>query len=466
LAVSVLVAAAATAAWAQGATGSVVSAGSTCALQADGGFDFRARQENLNNIPYVNGRGPGLHQDYLRVRERVWGSLGTDDLSVYTRLANEWRSYWAPGHLVKNCNWPDETLVDSLYLDVKNLFADRVDLRIGRQDLMYGAGRVIMDGTPGDGSRTFFLDAVRATIRLDPANTIDLLGIRNGPHTDLATGSKDHDLTQIWGRQYLGMKGNNLTETGAGAVWKNRSDKDIPFEAYALWKNESGWRKWDTTYTAYTPMHGRNVYTLGLRTTPRLGDELTGDFEGAAQFGRTDDGQDIFAGMGYAGVTWQPKVQTSWQPYLKPACYYMSGDKNPDDGTVNAWDPLWARYPQFSELYVLAYNAQYGVGYWSNLVYPDLEAGVTFAPQHKFCIYSGPMLAAVKDVSADSRLRGWLSVARYDFPIRTPGKGGGDILSRRLAVYGHLLAEVLTPGEYYQEQSMAYFLRWEINVKF
>ena len=457
----------ATSLWAQGAGGSTAT-NTSGAVKVDGGFDLRAREENLNNIPMVTGTGPGTHQDYLRIRTRVWGSLEGNDLGAYARLANEWRTYWAPSHAnLKNFNWPDETLVDNLYLDVKNLFGGCVDLRIGRQDLMYGAGRVILDGTPGDGSRTLFFDAAKAVIRIDKENTLDVLGIYNNPHAGLTTGSDpNHDLTQISGKQYKGMPGNDLIESGAGLVWGNKSCKNCPIETYFFWKHESDWHTWNPTFTAYTKVRGRDVYTLGSRATPKFNDEFSGDVEAAVQYNQTRDNREFMAGMGYAGLTWQPALQSSWRPYAKLACYYLSGEGGNDPQTGKGWDPLWARYPQLSELYVLAYNGQYGVGYWSNLLFPHAEVGVNIGPMHKLFAYSGPMLAPVKDGPDDGSLRGWLTVARYEFPLLLPSADASGPFGRRLAVFGHLQAEFLTPGDYYAEKSMAYFLRWELNVKF
>ena len=148
-------------------------------LKTDGGGDIRIRQEDYNNIP--GPAVPGTHQDYLRFRTRIWGQVGTDSVSLYGRLANEWRDYRVPNSSTttsRNWRWPDEIVLDNLYLDIKGLLDDRLSLRIGRQDLNYGAGRVIFEGTPGDGSRTLFFDALKATVKLSKTTTLDVLGER------------------------------------------------------------------------------------------------------------------------------------------------------------------------------------------------------------------------------------------------------------------------------------------------
>lgn len=457
-------------AWAEGTGGvqqaAAPSAPAPAGVSADGGFDFRLREENIDNIPgnAPGTVGPGGHQDYLRYRPRVWGQLSNEDFGLYTRVVDEWRHYWVPRNY-KNYNWPDEIVLDNLYLDIKNVLSERVALRIGRQDLAYGAGRVIFEGTPGDGSRTLFFDAIKARVKLDDKSWLDVIGIYNNPETDLSVGNVNHELTQLSGKTK-----NGLIESGAGIVLNTRDLPELPMEAYYFWKHESSWEK------SGVSQPGRDVHTVGSRFTPPFGKELEGDFEAALQLGQTEDDQSILAGMGYAGLTWKPPITKSAEPYLKGACYYLSGDNNSSDypngsraarnDTYTAWDPIWARYPQLSELYVLAYNSQYGIGYWSNLVWPYLEAGCNIATLHKFSVKTGPMYAAEEDSPTGDNRRGWLSTARYDFPLIVSSKDAGTKLGRRLTVYGHLQAELFSPGDYYPYESNAYFLRWELDVRF
>jgi hypothetical protein len=453
---TVVLASAALAGRAQTSNGLVAAAAPPAGgFTANAGADFRAREENINNLPSF--AGPGTHQDYFRFRTRVWGELGDGDVHLYSRLANEWRRYTVPNHR-QNYAWPDEAVVDNLYLDVKGLFWDRVSLRVGRQDLMYGAGRVVLEGTPMDGSRTLFFDAVKATVQLTPATKLDLLGIFNSPKTDLAIHNSNHELTSL-----SAMTPNELTEAGAGMVLNTSSLPKIPTEFYYFWKRESDW------LNAGVEQPGRDVHTLGFRSTPKIGSQIDGDFEAAVQFGRTENHKDIRAGMAFAGACWTLPVSTTWKPYIKPGCYYLSGDNNSADGTIHAWDPIWARYPQFSELYVLVYNGQYGIGYWSNLIYPHVETGVKIAPQHRVFVSTGALLAAAKDSAdhPDERDRGWLTIFKYEFPLLSPCKDdGADLFRRRFGLSGHLLAEFFTPGSYYAHDSMAYFLRWEMAAKF
>lgn len=444
---------------AQAAAAAVAKPAGESKLAANAGADVRVRQEVLGNMPQKNGVLMPT-QNYIRYRPRVWGEVKDEDFKLYMRVADEMRSYTEPK--VSNYRWPDEVFLDNLYLDLYKLFNDRVDLRIGRQDFfgptgpVYGAGRVIADGTPLDGSRSVFMDAVKATIKLDEKNALDVLAIYNSPENPLAVG---RSYPYGYGDRPL-TGGKDETEWGGGLYFKSKEFSELPFELYYLYKRETKSLTARTTGTSKVE-DGRDTHTLGARVMPKLTDTLSAEFEGAAQAGQKDSGEATSGYMGYAGLTYKPAVDFTAKPYLTGACYYLSGDKDQGAGHGDsAWDPLWARWPQFSELY--AYNTIYGAGYWSNLIYPHVDAGVEMGPGHKVSSSLGPMYTAVEDDlgGGDGNLKGWLGMVRYDFPLLK------NIFGKRGELYGHVTAEVLDPGDYYVEDNIAYFLRWEVNARF
>jgi hypothetical protein len=423
--------------------------------RADAGGDIRIRQEAYGNIPTI---APGVddHTDYFRVRTRAWFEVGYEDVSLYARVANEFRHYngFTPAQKVldpKNgWKFPDELVLDNLYLDIKNLIDGRLDLRIGRQDLMYGAGRVILEGTPSDGSRTIFFDAVKATVHLTPKSSLDAFVIYNTHDgMDLNVGSLDRDLTRGAAPQ--------ITEKGGGLYLTSKEMKELPAELYYVYKRES-----NDKGTGVVP--ARDTHTIGARVMPQFGEQLSAEVEGAVQFGDTDvePDQDILAYMGYAGLTYKPDFGLEGKPFFTAACYYLSGDDNATPGEDNRWNPVWARYPQFSDLMVFAMPA----GRWSNLVYPHVEAGIKCPCKHNISVKAGPMYAADEDQLAprDHSYQGVLATARYDFPLLT------GVFGKRGDVFGHVQAEVFAPADagdgYYADDEVGYFLRWEVSAKF
>jgi len=426
--------------------------------RVDAGGDIRIRQEALGNVPSIP-LGTDDHADYFRIRTRAWFEVGFENVSLYVRGANEWREYnnYTPAMkaVVPKNPWksPDELILDNIYIDIKDVVDGRLDLRIGRQDLVYGAGRVIVDGTPAnDGSRTGFFDAIKATVHLTPKSSLDAFVIYNTPDAHEATiGPLERDFTRGAGA------GGQVTEKGGGLYLTSKELKELPAELYYVYKRESNNK--DTGTVA-----ARDIHTIGARVLPQIGEQFCGEVEGAVQFGGTDvkPDQDILAFMGYAGLTFKPDFGIEGKPFFTAACLYLSGDENAATGDDNRWNPLWSRYAWFSDLMVYAYPG----GRWSNLVFPHLQAGLTCPCKHNLSVKVGPMYAAEEDRAdpQDHSYQGMLATARYDFPLVT------GLFGKRGDIYGHLQAEIFAPADagegYYADDQVGYFLRWEITAKF
>ena len=124
-------------------------------MATDAGVDFRFYNVYSDNpVAYQNNQTAetatdtqkGTYYDYCRLRTRPWGRMRVDDqYELYMRLGNEFRAYDNNKQLYP---FPDELYIDNLYVDLDDLWRDRLSVRLGRQDLKYGAGRVIRDGTP------------------------------------------------------------------------------------------------------------------------------------------------------------------------------------------------------------------------------------------------------------------------------------------------------------------------------
>jgi len=414
-------------------------------LKLNGGADLRFRYDYKDNAPSSGGKINTTYQDYFRLRSRVWGEASYENVTLFSRLADEFRGYHnAP----QQYEFPDELFIDALYLDVKGLLDDKVDLRVGRQDLKYGDGRVISDGGAGDGSRSAYFDAIRTSFHLSEKNTLDVFGIYQRPEDDWTLGGERYDLTSL-----TGGENNDLTESAVGAYLTLGENKDFPVELYYIWKDESRYyNKGDHA----KPVAGRDFHTVGTRLTPSLNDRLSFDVEGAAQIGETDDGRDILAFLGYAGALYKLAPDASWKPTLKGGVLYLSGDENTKAGDDNNWNPVFNRTTWFSELA----SGQYSKYYWTNLLYPHLEVGVTPAKAHKVSLEAGPMFAAENDTAQDDSYRGLLGIAKYQFPLL---KG---FFRKESEVKGTVLAEVFDAGDYYADAETGYYLRFELAAKF
>jgi hypothetical protein len=396
-----------------------------------------------------------------------------DNVTLRARAVNEFRLWHEPDPASplqrSNYDFPDEVVFDNLSLQLKNLAKDRLDVTVGRQELIYGTGFVVLEGTPKDGSRTIYFNAAKAVWRQSEDTTVDLFGIWNPSKDQLAINSSDRDLTGTTSAN------DDMYEKGAGIYLKNKTYKDFPLEAYLIYKREGPWNQaakkdaegnyippayaWQTLNTARGVVENpaMNVGTLGVRLLPRLSECLKANIELAYQLGERGDIDQHGYGMD-AFLLYAMPVAKEWNPEGRVGLYYLSGDdpKTKDD---EGWNPLWARYPQYSELYVYAWDAE-AAGRWSNVMMPNL--GLTLKPRGwlKLSAFGGYMLAPEDDGPGGGDERGWLGVVKSEFTLRE------KLLGKRDKLTGHLWLEVLEPGDYYNVDDTAWFARWQLVYEF
>ncbi len=413
------------------------------------GGSLRVRQETFDDIPIVAdppGVTRGGKNDSLRVRTTLWTRLQSGHAVLYGRLNNEHRHWFTPSGST-SYEWPDEVIVDNLYLRLDRIFGDDTVLTVGRQDILLGSRRMVLEGTAKDGSRTIYFDGATFSAKLDELTRIDLFGVYTTAENHLAIESEHRDVT--------GYKAgfNDMDEAGGGVFLTSRCTEALPFELFYIYKH-------DTRYFWQTPEGEQRVpssdfHTVGTRLLPRFSESVTGELEVAGQFGKKGD-QDVEAYMAAGGIRWAP--EHALKPFVSANAVYLSGDKQGTD-KAEGWNPLWGRYPWISELYIYAWDAE-AAGAWTNLVYPHLQVGCVPARGMNLVASVGPLMAERKNGPGDGDLRGWLGIARWDFPL------GSDLLAKGDALRGHLLAEVLDPGDYYNVSSTSYFLRWELLYSF
>lgn len=456
------------------------------------GADFRLRQELMDNLPGLPGDPysltPGQHtknRNQFRIRPRVYMEVGKGPVSLYTRLADEFREY--PVHNGQRrqdraYTFPDEVFLDNLYLDGKGLEADwlnalgieALDFRIGRQDLLlgghslFGLDRIIAEGTPTDGSRSFFSDMVRTTLHFDEVRQLDLFALYDSGRNDIRWGNK-----QSRGRS---LNCNNMADSndydewGGGAVFTDKAfDGHLPFKFYTIFKRNEAHRIRKGAVPREVP--AKELTTVGVLLNPDFNENWGMEIEAAKQFGRIVSGNKQAGGwMTHLELKYRPDTWRDWSPVVSLAGTYYSGDRHRtgDGDNDTAWDPLWARYTQDSEM--LVYGSLYGNCYWSNMVYAKAKLTMKFGAHHAMYAYTGPMFTAVQDHlghadgGGDSMYKGWLSAARYDFPIRLAPKDASGL--DRIEVFAHVVAEHFLPGDYFDSSKPCYFFRWQIDFRF
>jgi hypothetical protein len=422
------------------------------------GGEFRLRQEAFDYLPIKvdpPGETRGGYNNYMRFRTLLWGQLELNDMvTAYVRLANEFRHYYDP-ESTDSWDYPDEVVVDNAYLDIHNLLSDKsLSFRIGRQDLFagprkpFGTGKLILEGTPKDGSRTIYFDAVRATWK--KADTqIDAIGIYNRADGQLFMNDQDRDLTGLTSGY------NDMDEYGGVLYGAFKPMADLGAESYYMYKVES---RWDN---AATRMPSLNLHTVGGRLMPQfIKDRLSGNLEAAYQMGERGD-QDVAGYMVDVLVKGMFMSESAAKPWASAGVYCLSGDdpKSKDD---EGWNPLWARYPQFglSDLLIYTYDAD-GAGRWSNLTAPYLSAGLVPHKNAKLSVMVSQLMAPEDNGPGTGDQRGLYEGVSYDV-LLAKGK-----VTAKDELRGLLQLEFFDPGNYYKAGiNSGYFLRWELKYSF
>ena len=427
----------------------------------DAGADLRIRQEVMHDVPGLPGGGLlsrepyGKTKNHFRFRPDVWAELKAgEDWRVYLKLTDEVRANLAPKN--HSNTFPDELIVDNLFLEGKGLFDGRFDLKVGRQNLygLYGLDHIFVDGTPGDGSRTTYADMVNLAFHVDGVSELDLFALYDEDANRLRWGTR-----RGRNKRLAGLGGGaepEMDDWGFGAIWKSRFGERLDYQLFAMQKNTASFRRGGVKH----PRTQRNL--LGFKLMPRLTDDLTLRFEGMGQLGENGDGDTLSGWSAYVGGEWRDRGKETWQPFVRLGFHYLSGDEDAaaEDGGHRAWDPMWSRGVNDSEIFL--YGTHYGVAWWSNMIFAKLTCGYEIGRRHSIVASTGPMFAAVNDGlgGGEGEYKGLLSFLRYDFPILAPEKDG------RFEIFGHVYLELFNPGDYYESDKPAWFVRWQIDFKF
>ncbi len=349
-------------------------------LAVDFGGDLRLRYLLENNLP--NDRhGEKGHTDYARVRTRLWGKVTAERLEGFVRVANEFRYYNSREGDQGKQRFPDQLFIDSLYVKASGLF-DLFDLKVGRQEMAFGSGRIVNDGTGGDGSRSCYFDAARLTFDFGPKRTLDAFALYMAREDWLPTLGHTHDAKSKGTKSYdYDASGYNHNESGAGLYYQDRSNKALGWDAYYVWKVEEGSRS--TVIAQGTRFES---HTAGVRLLPKFSETFSGEVELAGQLGD----QSLAAMLAYGGLTYAPQI--ALKPQFTAALYYLSGDKAGGRGN-SAWHPVFNRETGIGEAVAPMFN-KYA---YNNLLYPHLRISLVPAEHHKATLEVGPMFAPTRE---------------------------------------------------------------------
>ncbi|HEX8949142.1 MAG TPA: alginate export family protein [Dissulfurispiraceae bacterium] len=449
-------------------------------VTTDFGGALRLRQEYWDNVQSLGTGGPGKvkpDRDFFRFRLQGWGKVTLNkDTAIYGRLVTEPKYYigsrlFRPnsGNTPPNNDRLDENElnVDNLYLDTKNVLGLPLDVRIGRQDFlgpdMYGEGFIFLDGTPGDGSRTFYFNAARARVRFGQNNSVDLLYISDDASDTTMPSLHPSEV----GPSYADHKIRLTTsrEKAFAVYGRTKPFGGLAFEPYYVYKTESAYN--DPVTNAFTPFLHLN--TIGGRVVYSFGGGWQVGGEYAHQFGKYTDGTSRTGNGGYAFVS-RKYESVKWKPEWDLRYVYLSGDNPNTSNKVEAWDPLFSRAPYWNELIIYSLpseTANYGKnlssnvmpGYWTNMRIYKAGVKLNFSPNTNLGV-------AYQFLQADKATSG-LSTAMFSNSGKDRGHLPTALLYHRFSkkVDGFLQYEHFTPENYYSSNAQdATFFRWQLQI--
>ncbi len=447
------------------------------------GGDLRIRNEYFNNAqtltsdPLLNPRFAPLHsQDYFRFRGRLWASLTPmEGLSLNARLAAEPREWMEPSSTGNFFNQSGLEwrygIVDNLNVQWKKPLDLPATLTVGRQDLALGENWLTGDGTPGDGSWTFFLDAARLTYDLkEQHTTIEAIGLLQFARPDAWLPTLGTSTTA--GPPSAPYFLTDQNEKGAILYIANKSIPQANLDGYFIYKHDT---RVNNPPAAKNGDNG-DIYTVGGRVSGLVQDHWKYSAEGAYQFGEKQDPtinntllapgaqttgyRDISAFGVNAKLAYLFNDKLNNQISLNYE--YLSGD-DPNTKGDEMFDLLWGRYPRWSELYnIYSYIPETRVGQTANI--QRIGPGWSFTPVKNmdfslnynamFAPESVPTRANVPTAfsrSGDFRGHYIQAILRYKF-------------SRHMAA--HLWSEFVLPGSFYADNQAMTFLRGEVMFTF
>ena len=412
------------------------------------------------------------HWNYLRYRMRWWQKVKLDeDVDFNTRLVWEFRHWDEAPDRSQHVDF-DEILFDQFNFTWRNMFDMPLTGVFGRQDIILGAGWLVLEGTPLDDSRTICFDALRFTYDwAEKDTTIDMIYIDQGAAEDRwlkPINDRDRHFTE-------------QDEHGLILYFTNKSLKDTQLEGYFIYKNDNPIDMTSKDEPAAWPSavwsKKAEIYTVGGAISGKLDDRWSYRAEGAVQRGD----KELPARVAMADLEaygFNSRLNYDFQDErsnnLHIGYEYLSGD-DPSSGTYEQFDPLWGEYARLSELFAYSYNLETMIGEATNL--HRFNVGHSFKPWAKWQIETDYHL-----LWADQNTG---KTAQYAYPWYEVVPNSGFQTSSHSDFRGHLftlwvkwactnrlnlhwLTEYLSPGSYYSQGNRdgAFFLRLGVEYTF
>jgi hypothetical protein len=183
-----------------------------------------------------------------------------DSLLLVCKITNEFCYYFAPDDREFTIN---EFFFDQLYLKAVKPFGLTGSLTAGRQDIRFGEGFVVMDGSPLNGSSSAYFNGIKLDYQICPQNMLSMFYVYQSPIDRLLPTVNDQS-----------QKFVEQPEEGH-ALFFSGSIGNLKYEPYYIHKN---------IYETSTLKEESSIETLGLRALVPLNRGLEFTVEAASQW--------------------------------------------------------------------------------------------------------------------------------------------------------------------------------------
>ena len=441
------------------------------------GGDLRLRNEYGDNLITLNENAAHHEQDYFRFRERIWASaMPLTNVSVNARFSGEQREWMDPSYAsqygARTGLEERYGILDNAFVKWSNIADMPLTISAGRQDVQFGDPLnwwLVGDGTPGDGSWTFFLDSIRATYNAQEIKTkFDLVYIYQNAYPDewiptLGRSSDNHVPGSAAPAPYYLTEQN---EQGVILYGSNKSVKNTQIDGYFIYKRDNKERP-----------NGDNadIYTLGAKVSGTPAEHWLYSVEGAYQFGSKQDatvGTDYinsptdWRSIGAYGangkLTYAFKDELNNQVSL--ISEYLSGDNPNTKGRDEMFDILWGRWPRWSELYIYSYISETSrkIAQMNNIVRVGPSWSCTPVKDTTFSATYNALFAPESTPTREA------SATLFSHSGNFRGHYLQTVLKHQFNkhISGHLWGECIWMGDYYAHRDLMSFLRAEVLFTF
>ncbi len=397
------------------------------------GMAARLRYTTFDNALSLNSK---IDDGFSRSRHLTnlwmdWRPSST--LRLHVNVLNE-NYYWFKPSRDYNIN---ETFFNNLFLQYSGTAGLPFIITLGRQDIRFGEGFLVMDAHPLDGSRSIYFNAARLDIMPRDSHKLTVFYSFQDPVDDWLPILNPMDQAMI-----------EEPNKGMGIQYDIRGKTHF-YEFYLI-------NKW-VSETASRPFT-ESVHSLGMRASHSLGGSVRFTGEGAYQFGKYGEKDRSAFGI-HAYLDYLFDSHSNGFNKARLGIVHLSGNHSSEKHT--GWDPMFSRWPKwsFSYIWLQIHEYQGRIAYWSNLqsffgalhyqLLPKLDIQIN---AHYLTAPASPAFPAPL-TSGNGSYRGFLVVTRLGFDINK-------------YLRGHIMWDVFQPGDYYFKGADSYqYLHAQLDIK-